>query len=246
MRLKFFAVLTFFLSGVALGAGGGGPIDKANNDLNNISSLQRGAKYFVNYCLGCHSAKYVRYNRLGEDFGLSEEQLINNLMFTADKSHEPIDIAMRTADAERWFGIAPPDLSLIARSRNPDWLFTYLRTFYVDESSSFSTNNLLVQGSSMPNPLWELQGLQRAVFEQVTDEAGNSHSEFTEFVPITEGTLTAEEFDGVVRDIVNFLEYIGEPVKLKRQKIGIYVIAFLLLMLLFTYLLKKEIWKSVH
>ncbi len=245
MRIKLLALLTFFLSGVALGAGGGAT-QKANNDLNNVNSLQRGAKYFVNYCLGCHSAKYVRYNRLGEDLGLSEDQLVNNLMFTADKSHEAIDIAMRSGDAERWFGIAPPDLSLIARSRNPDWLFTYLRSFYVDESSSFSTNNLLLPGTSMPNPLWELQGLQRAVFHDVTDDAGNTHSEFEEFVPISEGKLSAAEFDGVIRDIVNFLEYIGEPVKLKRQKIGIYVMAFLLLMLLFTYLLKKEIWKSVH
>ncbi|MEM7281059.1 MAG: cytochrome c1 [Pseudomonadota bacterium] len=244
--MKLFALLTLLLSSVAHGAGGGAETQKVNNDLSNVNSLQRGAKYFVNYCLGCHSAKYVRYNRLAEDLNLSEDQLIGNLMFTADKPHEPIDIAMSSTDAERWFGIAPPDLSLIARSRNPDWLYTYLRSFYVDESSSFSTNNLLLPGSSMPNPLWELQGLQRAVFHEATDDAGNMHMEFQEFVPLTEGTMSSAEFDDAIRDIVNFLEYIGEPVKLQRQKIGIYVIAFLLLFFLFAYLLKKEIWSSVH
>lgn len=233
-----------FTWGSALAAGGGVPLEHADIDPTNTSSLQRGAKYFVNYCQGCHSAQYVRYNRLGEDLGISEDQLVANLMFAAEKSHEPMEIAMRPADAERWFGIAPPDLSLIARSKSPDYLFTYLKSFYVDDDGS--SNNLILKGTSMPHVLWELQGLQKAVFTETTNDQGVTEEVFEGFEQISDGKVSPAEYDEVIRDIVNFLEYIGEPVKLQREEMGIYVLAFLFIFLLVAYFLKKEIWTDVH
>jgi ubiquinol-cytochrome c reductase cytochrome c1 subunit len=217
-------------------------LDSAGNNVNNTSSLQRGAKYFVNYCLGCHSAQYVRYNRLAEDLQLTEDQLIENLMFTGEQPFDTMNIAMSPDDASRWFGIAPPDLSLIARSRGPDYIYTFLRSFYVDESSPTGVDNLVLEGTAMPHVLWELQGIQEAHTEADPEHEGEEH---VELELVTAGTLSEEEYDGVVRDIVNFLEYVGEPMQLERQSLGIRVIAFLLVLLLISYMLKKEIWKDV-
>lgn len=227
-----------------LAAGGSALLAKANNDVANVASLQRGARNFVNYCLGCHSAKYVRYNQLARDLGMSEEQVINNLMFGAAKPTETMDIAMRAADAQRWFGQAPPDLSLIARSKGVDYVYSFLRSFYLDPSRPNGVNNLALPNASMPHVLWELQGQQAAVFDE-EEHDGVKHVVFRQFEQASAGTLSPGEYDEFVRDTVNFLDYIAEPMKLKRQSLGILVIAFLLVFGLFAYLLKLEIWKDV-
>jgi ubiquinol-cytochrome c reductase cytochrome c1 subunit len=219
-------------------------LEPAGNNIADNVSLQRGAKYYVNYCLGCHSAMYVRYNRLGSELQLSEEQLLENIMFTGEQPFDTMSIAMRPEDAVRWFGIAPPDLSLIARSRGTDYLYTYLRSFYADPTSPTGANNLVLPGTAMPHVLWELQGVQTAVY--AVDEEHGGEPVFQRFEMLSSGTLSGAEFDQVVRDIVNFLDYAGEPMQRERQALGIRVIAFLLVFLLIAYLLKKEIWKDVE
>ncbi|MCG8436144.1 MAG: cytochrome c1 [Gammaproteobacteria bacterium] len=246
MRKITTVLLLAFAPVAGFAASGQQQLDHANTDPSNIASLQRGAKYYVNYCLGCHSLQYVRYDRLGEDLGLSENQVMDNLMFTADKPNETMDIAMPADDASRWFGNTPPDLSLSARSRGTDWIYTYLRTFYVDESRPLGVNNLVLSNASMPHALAELQGYQRALFEEYVDEEGNAKQRFLGFEQGTEGELSAEEYDRVVRDIVSFLEYVSEPVQLERRNLGIGVIAFLLVFFLFAYFLKREYWKDIH
>ncbi|MEJ2602376.1 MAG: cytochrome c1, partial [Gammaproteobacteria bacterium] len=177
---------------------------------------------------------------------LSEEQIIENLMFNAEKTHETIQASMPDDAAKRWFGQSPPDLSLIARSRGADYLYNFLRTFYIDDTRPTGMNNMVLAGASMPHVLWELQGLQRAVYEEVTGPNGEPEQKFKEFVQVTEGTLTAEEYDQFVRDTVNFLDFISEPVQLQRRVIGLWVLAFLVVFFIFAYMLKKEIWKDVH
>ncbi len=216
------------------------PNDPANNDVSNLASLQRGARNFVNYCQACHSAQYVRYNRLAEDLNITEDQLVTNLMFSADKPHELMRTAMPADDSARWFGQAPPDLTLIARSKGTDYVYNFLRTFYLDDSKPTGVNNLVLDGASMPHVLWELQGLQRAV--SADDGEGQS---LLELETVTEGTMTPDEYDQFVRDIVNFLDYTGEPMQLQRQALGFWVIGFLIILLLFSYLLKNEIWKDI-
>jgi len=239
------AVISFVL---AMGLAGGAAaqheagLDAANNNIANAASLQRGAKYFVNYCLGCHSAKYVRYNRLGEDLQLSDQQLIDNLMFTGERPFDLMANAMKPEDSQRWFGVSPPDLSLIARSRGTDYIYTFLRSFYVSPDRPTGVNNVVLPGTAMPHVLWQLQGTQRAVF--TTDEHGLEV--FEHFEPVTPGELGEREFNDVVRDIVNFLDYIGEPIKQQRQQLGVRVIGFLLVFLLIAFMLKKEIWKDVQ
>ncbi|WP_405232124.1 cytochrome c1 [Lentisalinibacter salinarum] len=231
----------------ATAAGGGSQFNEpANNDVGNEASLQRGARNYMNYCAGCHSAKYVRYNTLADGLELSEEQLIENLMFNAEKTHETIRASMPADQSARWFGKTPPDLSLIARSRGTDYLYNFLRTFYVDDSRPTGTNNMVLAAASMPHVLWKLQGLQRPVYEEVTDEKGHTVQQFVEFEQVTEGTLSPEEYDQFVRDTVNFLDYISEPVQLERRVLGVWVLLFLVVFFLFAYLLKKEIWKDVH
>ncbi len=228
----------------ALASEGSATFERANNDVSNVASLQRGARNFVNYCLGCHSAKYVRYNQLARDLGMSEEQVIANLMFSAAKPTETMDIAMRSGDAQRWFGQAPPDLSLLARSKGVDHIYNFLRSFYLDPSRPNGVNNLALPNASMPHVLWELQGLQTAIFKE-EEHNGTTHSVFSKFEPASTGTLTPDQYDDFVRDTVNFLDYIAEPMKLKRQNLGLLVITFLLVFGLFAYLLKLEIWKDV-
>lgn len=235
-------IASFVLAGGA-SAQHGAELDHANNNVSNTASLQRGARNFVNYCLGCHSAKYVRYNRLGEDLQLSEDQLLENLMFTGERPFDTMSIAMEPADAARWFGIAPPDLSLIARSRGTDYLYTFLRSFYVDESSPTGVDNAVLAGTAMPHVLWELQGIQEAVYEEDPEHPGEEHMVLELSEP---GSMSEDQYDEFVRDIVNFLDYIGEPMQLQRKSLGIRVIAFLLVLLLISYMLKKEIWKDVE
>ena len=244
MRARLIAfVLVAGISSAAL-AQHEAALDSANNNVANTASLQRGAKYFVNYCMGCHSAQYVRYNRLARDLQLTEEQLVENLMFTGERPFDTMAIAMRPEDSARWFGITPPDLSLISRSRGTDYLYTFLRSFYEDPSSPTGVDNIVLPGTAMPHVLWELQGIQRAVFA-TSEDHGAAQEVFDGFEMVRPGALSAVEYDQVVRDIVNFLDYIGEPMQRERQALGIRVIAFLLVFLLIAYLLKKEIWKDV-
>ena len=239
-----FATLVFSLA-PAFAAEDAGALQKANNDVSNIASLQRGARNFLNYCMGCHSAQYVRYNRLPRDLGITEDQLINNLMFAAKKPHDTMQTAMPMADAQRWFGQAPPDLTLVARNRGTDWIYSFLKSFYIDETAPAGINNLVLENASMPHVLWELQGMQRAVYEEEPVPGGEPRLVFVEFEQVTPGQLSAEEYDEFVRDTVNFLEYIGEPVQLERRRLGIWVLAFLFVFGLFAYLLNKEMWRDI-
>jgi ubiquinol-cytochrome c reductase cytochrome c1 subunit len=236
-------VLAAAVPALAAGGGGGAFQQPAGNDVSNVASLQRGARNFVNYCQGCHSAKYVRYNQLARDLGMTEQQVIDNLMFAAAKPTETMEIAMRSPDAERWFGIPPPDLSLLARSKGPDYIYNFLRTFYVDPKRPAGVNNLMLPNTAMPHVLWELQGLQTAVFEDGQQNA--PQAVFRKFEQASPGKLSPAEYDDFVRDTVNFLDYIAEPMQLKRQSLGVLVIAFLLVFGIFAYLLKQEIWKDV-
>ncbi len=243
MRSRLCLLVTAMLTAGAAFAQHEAELEHANNNVANAQSLQRGARYFVNYCLGCHSAKYVRYNRMAEDLQLSEEQLLENLMFTGERPFDTMSIAMLPEDAERWFGRAPPDLSLIARSRGEDYIYTFLRSFYADDSSPTGVDNAVLPGTAMPHVLWELQGIQDAIYEPDPNHAGEEIMVGLELAK--PGSLSEEEYDDVVRDIVNFLDYIGEPMQLDRKSLGIRVIAFLLVLLLISYMLKKEIWKDV-
>jgi ubiquinol-cytochrome c reductase cytochrome c1 subunit len=245
MRTKLLVLVAALAPAVAFAAGGEAPLEHANVDLGTKASLQRGAANFVNYCLGCHSAKYVRYNRMAADLGLTEEQLIENLMFTGERPHDTMRIGMDPDDAKRWFGVVPPDLSLINRSRGADYVYTFLRSFYVDPAKATGTNNMVLPGTAMPHVLWELQGVQEAVWEGNVDAQGNAHHVFKEFELATPGKLTPEEYDGFVRDTVNFLEYVAEPAQMQRRALGFPVIAFLIFFTLLAYALKKEYWKDV-
>jgi len=246
MKKYLLSVLLLVAPALVAASGGGVHLDKANIDPTNKESLQRGARTFVNYCMGCHSAKYQRYNRLGRDLGISDEDIIDNLMFTGERTGDLMDIAMTKEMGKKWFGAAPPDLTLVARVRGTDWLYTYLRTFYQDDSRPFGVNNQVFSKVGMPNVLWELQGTQKAVYETVVDDNGREH-QVMEGVELEEaGSQTPAEFDRTVRDLVNFLAYMGEPIKLERQSLGIKVMLFLFVFFIVAYLLKKEYWKDIH
>ncbi|WP_028448720.1 cytochrome c1 [Chitinibacter tainanensis] len=246
--LLAFAALA--LGGNALAAGGEGVhLDKAPIDPSNAESIQRGAQTFVNYCLSCHGAAVMRYNRL-QDLGLTEAQIKSNLMFTTEKVGDQMRVAMAAKDGKVWFGATPPDLSLIARSRGADWLYTYLRTFYRDDTRPTGWNNLVFDKVGMPHVLWELQG------EQVLEVKGEGpHAEKT-LKLVKPGLLTRggengqfdnHEYDTRVADLVNYLSYMAEPAQVKREQIGYGVLLFLILFLIpVTYLLKKEYWRDVH
>lgn len=239
----FLPVLAVLMFTAAASAQHEAQLAPAGNDVADTASLQRGARYFVNYCLGCHSAQYVRYNRLAEDLQLSEDQVVQNLMFTGEQPFDTMTNSMRPEDAVRWFGIAPPDLSLIARSRGTDYIYSYLRSFYQQPSSPTGTDNTVLPNTAMPHVLWELQGINRAVFE--ADAADDGEEVFSRFEQVSAGQLTTQQYDQVVRDIVNFLDYIGDPTQLAREALGVRVIAFLLVFLVIAWLLKREIWKDV-
>ncbi|WP_428609341.1 cytochrome c1 [Sedimenticola sp.] len=220
-------------------------LDDADIDVSDQASLQRGAKYFVNYCLSCHSAKFQRYNRLARDLGLTEDEVKANLMFTTDKIGDTMNIAMSPANAEAWFGTAPPDLSLIARARGVDYIYTYLRSFYVDPARPFGVNNVVFKDVGMPNVLWELQGIQQAVYEEVDGQKVIEKLEPVEGAA-GKGKMSPEEFDGAMRDLTAFLSYVAEPIQLERKRLGTWVLLFLAVFFVLAYLLKKEYWKDIH
>lgn len=219
---------------------------KADVDISDKASLQRGARIFVNYCMGCHSAAYMRYNRMGDDLGIEESILQSNLMFGTDKSGDTMTIAMQKDDAEKFFGTAPPDLSVNARSRGADWLFTYFMTFYRDDSRPFGVNNLAFKDVAMPHVLWELQGIQKPVYKTVQKEDGSQREVIDHLELETPGTLDSDGYQNTVNDLVNFLVYVGEPAQIQRRSVGVIVILYLLVLLVIVYLLKKEFWKDIH
>jgi ubiquinol-cytochrome c reductase cytochrome c1 subunit len=216
-------------------------LQTANIDLSDKESLQRGAKSFVTYCLGCHSIKYMRYKRLAEDFGLDEKKMLTQIAPQNASIYDKMITAMNGHDAEKWFGIQPPDLSLISRSRGKDWLYSYLKGFYVDKSKPLGVNNTVYPDVGMPNVLWQLQGQQEAVVKMVEGK------QIVEGLVLAKpGTLPEKEFDVLVTDLVNFLAYVGEPMQLERVSLGKYVLLYLFMFLGIAYILKKEYWKDVH
>ena len=218
-------------------------LDKVKIDLHDQASLQRGAKFFVNYCMGCHAASYLRYNGVAADLGLSEQQMVQNLMFTSDKIGDYMTIATPTNEAKSWFGVAPPDLSVIARARGNDWLYTYLRGFYLDDKRPFGVNNVVFPDVGMPHVLWELQGWQKLVPADEHEAAGHGAPKLE---IVTPGSMSPDDYDDAMRDLVNFLAYMGEPAKLERQSLGIKVLLFLAVFFVVAYLLKKDYWKDIH
>jgi ubiquinol-cytochrome c reductase cytochrome c1 subunit len=245
--IKPFALIVFGLlvaCGAVAGEGESPFIHKAETDITNVDSLQRGARDFMNYCSGCHSLKYLRYNRMGADLGISDAEL-KNLMFTTDKVFDGVATSM-PKDAEGWFGKQPPDLSLMARARGTDYIYSFLKGFYADPARPWGVNNLVLPATAMPHILVGLQGLQKPVFKNVADASKNDHMELVGSEAMAPGEMTPEEYDAFVRDITNFLDYAGEPVKAKRQSMGVFVMLFLLVFFVFAYLLKKEYWKDVH
>jgi ubiquinol-cytochrome c reductase cytochrome c1 subunit len=222
----------------------------ADVDVNNLASLQKGARNFVNYCLGCHSLGFMRWNRVAQDLHLSEEQLEQSLIFTGSKVHDYIKSPMPRGDAAEWFGRAPPDLTLITRSKGPDYVFRYLKAFYRDDSPARPTgvNNLVFDGASMPAVLADLQGVQALVTHAIIDpKTGKTKQKVCDKIVLEQpGRMSPAEFDVFVHDTVNFLTYIGEPVRAERQSMGVVVVLFLAVFTVFAWLLKKEYWKDVH
>jgi ubiquinol-cytochrome c reductase cytochrome c1 subunit len=223
----------------------------AETEVANLPSLQRGARNFMAYCSGCHSLQYLRYSRLAEDLNIPEQQRDSYLVPPNAKFTDYIKSSMPVKDAEEWFGKAPPDLSLIARSRGTDYLFNFLTTFHADPASrQTGVNNLQLPGTAMPHVLAGLQGVQVAVWKDVEHkgEDGNitTTKEFEKFEPGVVGSLTPEQYDEFVRDLVNFLAYVGDPTQVERKSLGIWVVLFLLMFTGIAYLLKSEYWKDVR
>lgn len=243
---KLFLVLMMLVPATVLAAGGGNVhLDSADIDLDDQASLQRGAKYFANYCLNCHSAKYMRYQSMTA-LGLTEDQIRENLMFPGDKVGELMNIAMSTEDGEKWFGAPPPDLTLVARLRGEDWLFTYLRSFYEDESRPFGVNNVVFPSVGMPHVLGELQGTQRAVWEETEGADGKPHKKLKGLELAEPGTMSPEEYDQMARDLTAYMSWLAEPMQQERKRLGIWVLLFLVVFTAIAYLLKKEYFKDIH
>jgi ubiquinol-cytochrome c reductase cytochrome c1 subunit len=238
--MKKLLLVVLFAPLAAIGSEAGYPLDRSPHDPRDLVSLQSGARTFVNYCLGCHSAQYVRYQNLTA-IGLSEAQIRDHLMFTADKIGEPMKGPMSVKEGKQWFGVAPPDLSVIARSRGADWLYTYLRAFYRDPKAATGWNNAVFPNVGMPHALWMLQGERR--LEVAAGEHGHVDYKWSE---LSKGAQSVTEYDATVRDLVNFLVYVGEPHAASRKAIGVLTLFVLGVLFVLAYLLKKEYWKDVH
>ena len=270
----FIYVVVILFTNSAIAAGGSGPVFHMNPDVGNQKSLQRGAAYFVNYCMSCHSAEYSRYKRVAEDLGISEQNMRDSMIFTGRKYGDTMSVAMDGEQAKEWFGATPPDLSVRARARGADWIYSFLKSFYLDSSSNRGINNKMLAGTSMPHVLWELQGFQmlNEDFEALTeteiaklgprfaqqnkdadtdntaDHENGQHGEdgHSPFTLVVEGKLTPEEYDQFVTDIVNFMVYMSEPAQLSRKTIGTGVLFFLAALFVLVYFMKRDYWKDVH
>ncbi|AGW92140.1 MULTISPECIES: cytochrome c1 [Cupriavidus] len=232
-----------FAAAPAMASEGGFPLEPAPVNTADLSSLQRGAKLFVNYCLNCHGASMMRYNRL-KDIGLTDDQIRENLLFTADKVGETMTIAMQPKEAKAFFGAQPPDLSVIARARGDDWLYTYLRTFYRDDSRATGWNNLVFPSVGMPHVLWELQGQRAAKFTEV-EEHGEKVHKFAGFEQLSQGKLSKVEYDQATADLVGFLDWMAEPAQNHRKRLGVWVLLFLGVFTVFAWRLNAAYWKDV-
>jgi ubiquinol-cytochrome c reductase cytochrome c1 subunit len=250
--LKKLIATLVFLPALALASEGEFALDHAPDHTKDLAALQNGARLFVNYCLSCHSASSLRYNKL-QDIGLTEEQIKNNLLFTSDKVGGMMTIAMSAKDAKEWFGATPPDLSVIARAKSSgagtgaDWLYTYLRTFYKDDTRATGWNNLTFPNVGMPHVLWELQGVREARFEDEKDphDANKVVHKFAGFQQVTPGKLTALEYDQSVADLVSFMSWMAEPAQNTRKKLGAWVLMFLGVFIVITWRLNASYWKDI-
>jgi len=242
MKKMIIAILLAAMPAMAFSAAGSMPLDSAPVDHSDKQSLQRGGKLFVDYCMSCHSAKFMRYSRMGKDLEIAPDTLASDYMITTDKPGDTMQVALTDVQAAKWFGTKIPDLSVISRSRGADWLYTYLRNFYADDSRPFGVNNRLFKDVAMPHVLEDLQGLKQAVY--TTDEYGQKHIERLE--PMTSGSVSNAQFDQKVGDLVNFLDYVGDPVKVERQRLGFKVLLFLVVFFGLAYALKREYWRDVH
>ena len=266
--ILFTLVFSSLISFNAHSAGGSGAVlDKAHMNMTDKAALRDGAKVFVNYCLSCHSASYSRYSHVAEDLEIPLFRLKENLMFTTDKEGDLMETTMPAKDSKAWFGVTPPDLTLVARVRGSDWLYTYLRAFYQDEKSPSGWNNSLFENVAMPHALYELQGVQQLMGKMTADEMHDMEESHVEgsgdgagsdmphdlsivgnakFELVHPGKLTPEEFDVAMLNLTAFLTYLGEPAQLKRHSMGVYTIAFLIILTLLCYLLKLEYWRDIH
>lgn len=253
LKSRIFAVLLAFVPALAAAAGKAELLD-AQIDVHDRASLQRGAGLYMNFCAACHSLQFMRYSRLGEDLGLTVEQVEQLIIKGNAKIGDPMKTGMDKASGTEWFSKAPPDLSTTVRgkTRQEDWVYTFLRSFYVDESRPMGWNNTVLAGASMPNVLWELQGIQRAAIEPmgprgcaIAQVGGNCIAGFV-VQEHERGRMTAAEFDRAILDITAFLTYVAEPARLQRETLGVWVILFLSFFTLLAWLLKREYWKDVH
>lgn len=253
-KLIFILLVSLGLSSGAVAAGGGVAWDKfPQGKVTDMAALQNGAKLFVNYCLNCHSASFMRYNRL-RDIGLTEDQIKNNLMFATDKVGETMKVTMSDKQAKEWFGALPPDLTVIARSRaaagqgsGADYLYTYLRSYYRDDTTATGWNNLVFPNVGMPHVLWELQGQRTAKYVDEKDphQEGKTVHRFVGYEQLTPGTMNQNDYDSAVADLVGFLQWMGEPAQNTRVKLGVWVLIFLAIFTLIAWRLNAAFWKDV-
>jgi ubiquinol-cytochrome c reductase cytochrome c1 subunit len=246
---KLLITLCFLLGqGVALASGGGANLEYFRVDTQNLGNLQEGARNYMAYCSGCHSMKYLRYSRMAKDLGIPEDLLKKNLMWTTSTPTDSILSAMPNDSAD-WFGQIPPDLSLETRARGPEWVYTYLKSFYVDEKRPLGVNNTVLVGASMPHVLWELQGWQKPVYSEheVIEDGKPVKKQHLERLEVVQpGKLNAQEYDRFISDITNFMVYAAEPARNDRLALGWKVWFFLLIFGTLAYLLNKEYWKDIH
>ncbi|MCP5160937.1 MAG: cytochrome c1 [Hahellaceae bacterium] len=251
MKKLIASLVLAVLPAISLASGAGVHLDHMKPDLHDKASLQKGAALFTNYCMGCHSLKYARYERIANDLGISNELYEQNLMFGDAKIGELINIAMPASNAKTWFGNPPPDLTLEGRLRGADWLYTYLRAFYVDPSRPYGVNNAVFKDVGMPHVLAGLQGVcahkpETGAEKKVDSLSGRIVSEGGCEEYLKEGSLSKKEYDETVYDLVNFLVYMGEPSRLQSERLGVYVLLFLAFLFVFVYFLNREYWKDVH
>lgn len=243
--LFIFVAFSIQISSV-FAAAGSKPLFHMNVDVSNRASLQRGAKLFINYCLSCHSASYSRYNRVASDLGISEENMREHLIFTNQKLGEPMIVAMTNEQGKTWFGAAPPDLSVKARARGADWIYSFLKSFYLSEKATRGVDNKMLPGTSMPHVLWELQGWQDLNPDHGHHQDDHDAEPKSPFTLVQPGSMSEEEYDSAMTDLVNFMVYLSEPAQLKRKTIGVGVLFFLAFLGVIAYFMKRDYWKDVH
>ncbi len=248
--LKVALLATLSIPAAVFAAGGDIHVDHVQTDLSNKASLQNGAKLYMNYCYGCHSLEYVRYNSMAEDLGITEDQLEEFFLFGDQKPGDLMKASMSKENGTAWLGKAPPDLTLVARrkAQGPDWIYTFLRSFYADPNTVTGWNNTVLPNTSMPNVLWGMQGIQALSHddEHQGDGEGDHGPAAPQFELMQAGAMSAVDFDTQITDLTAFLEYVAEPAKIKREKLGVWVLLYLSLFTFVAYLLKREFWKDVH